>query len=318
MHGFPDRSGGDRDVPPRVSIIIPSYNAANFLGATLESCRVQTWPGVEIIVVDDGSQDGTVAVARSFPEVVCITQANQGTSAARNAGIAVARGDFLVFLDHDDLLLPDAVRTGVAMFRDHPEASFVVGAAQLIDAEGGLCARQPTGLVPEGPVTYTQALYPYLRTPPALAMFRADLVRHLGGFDAELRCYGEDYDFYLRHLRVAPAWRHHVLVAQYRRHAGNASSGLPRMMTGILDVHARQRPEIADDPVLLAHWMAARRAWQYYYGRWLPAYTLRRLGHGDIPGMAAALKALAASTPGLVREAGSRLVPRIGGPLNPA
>ena len=91
-----------------VSILIPAYNAERWLGATIESALAQTWPAKEIIVVDDGSTDRTLAVARGFGDrgVQVITQANRGAAAARNTALRAARGAWIQFLDADDLLNP--------------------------------------------------------------------------------------------------------------------------------------------------------------------------------------------------------------------
>ncbi len=91
---------------PLVSIVVPCFNAEAFLADALDSALAQTWPHTEIVVVDDGSSDRSVEVARSFDDVTVLTGPNAGPSAARNRGIAAARGARLQFLDADDLLLP--------------------------------------------------------------------------------------------------------------------------------------------------------------------------------------------------------------------
>lgn len=102
--------------PARVSIIIPCYNAAPWLAQTLESALAQTWPATEIIVVNDGSRDTSLAVAQTFAArgVRVIDQPNRGASAARNHGLRVARGDYIQFLDADDLLAPDKIALQMA------------------------------------------------------------------------------------------------------------------------------------------------------------------------------------------------------------
>lgn len=97
---------------PLVSIIIPCHNAAPWLAETLESALAQTWPEKEIILVDDGSTDGSLAIASTFSPrgVRVLSQPNLGASAARNAGLREARGDFIQFLDADDLIAPDKIR----------------------------------------------------------------------------------------------------------------------------------------------------------------------------------------------------------------
>lgn len=96
---------------PLVSIIVPCYNAGRWLAATLDSALAQTWPACEVIVVDDGSRDDSLAVARSHEArgVRVVSQPNRGASAARNHGLRLARGEFIQFLDADDLLTPDKI-----------------------------------------------------------------------------------------------------------------------------------------------------------------------------------------------------------------
>jgi glycosyltransferase involved in cell wall biosynthesis len=96
---------------PLVSIIIPVYNAGRYLEPTIQSALNQTWTNLEVIVVDDGSTDGSLDVARRFKDsrLQIIVQKNRGSCAARNAGAQAARGEYLQFLDHDDLLAPDKI-----------------------------------------------------------------------------------------------------------------------------------------------------------------------------------------------------------------
>jgi len=111
-----------------VSVVIPCYNAARFLRETLASALNQTCRPLEIIVVDDGSTDDSAAIAESFgPPVRVIRQANQGESVARNVGIAAARGDYLQFLDADDLLDREAIRRKAEALRDVPGGVAVSG-----------------------------------------------------------------------------------------------------------------------------------------------------------------------------------------------
>jgi glycosyltransferase involved in cell wall biosynthesis len=103
-------------MPPLVSIIIPAFNSENYLGDTVRSALAQTWPNKEIIIVDDGSSDGTLDIAKQFEsrDVKVLTQKNRGAASARNAGLAIARGDFIQWLDADDLLAPDKISLQIA------------------------------------------------------------------------------------------------------------------------------------------------------------------------------------------------------------
>lgn len=133
---------------PRVSIIIPCYNAERWLAETLESALAQTWSAIEIIVINDGSRDRSLDVAEKFAGrgVRVIDQPNQGASAARNHGLRVARGDFIQYLDADDLLSPDKLAAQIELLRARPAGSLATCAwgrfqadpatAQFIDEAG--------------------------------------------------------------------------------------------------------------------------------------------------------------------------------------
>src|SRR5271165_1180166 len=101
---------------PLVSILIPAFNAEAWIGDTIRSAIAQTWPRKEIIIVDDGSTDQTLAVARRFAsnEVVVVTQKNQGASSARNHAFSLSHGDYIQWLDADDMLSPDKVAKQLA------------------------------------------------------------------------------------------------------------------------------------------------------------------------------------------------------------
>lgn len=98
-------------MPQLVSILIPAYNAERWIAETISSAIAQTWPATEIIVIDDGSSDGTLKVAQRYEShgVTVVTQSNRGASAARNAALSLARGDYIQWLDADDLLAPDKI-----------------------------------------------------------------------------------------------------------------------------------------------------------------------------------------------------------------
>ncbi|MCA1616983.1 MAG: glycosyltransferase family 2 protein [Acidobacteria bacterium] len=113
---------------PLASVIIICYNQARFLGEAIESVLRQTYKHYEIVVMDDGSTDDPAAVAARYPGVRFFTQPNQGTAGAtRNSGFRKSRGEYLVFLDADDRLLPNALGVGVAGLTGHPECGFAVG-----------------------------------------------------------------------------------------------------------------------------------------------------------------------------------------------
>ena len=120
---------------PLVSVVIPCFNHGRFLPEAIESVLAQTYPWIEILVVDDGSTDNTREVAAQYPHVRYVYQHNQGLSAARNTGIRHSTGDFLVFLDADDLLYPGAIACNVGYMQEQQDAAFVSGAHDVVSVD---------------------------------------------------------------------------------------------------------------------------------------------------------------------------------------
>ena len=110
---------------PRVSVLIPCYNAGWYLAAALDSVLAQTYQNFEIIVVDDGSEDNSAAVAARYPQVRYFHNTHSGISVTRNLAISKARGEILVFLDADDLWVPDKLEKQIAYLDSHPECQLV-------------------------------------------------------------------------------------------------------------------------------------------------------------------------------------------------
>ena len=121
---------------PRVSVVIPTYNCAKFLGRTIDSALRQTYRDFEIIVVDDGSTDGTQALIAAYEESIrYVYQTNQGASAARNAALSRASGEFIAYLDADDLWLPDKLSRQVEFLDAHSNCGFVHTDVSVIDEQ---------------------------------------------------------------------------------------------------------------------------------------------------------------------------------------
>lgn len=120
----PRRSGKPRTVNPVVSILIPCYNAAPWLAASLDSVLAQTWAEKEVILINDGSTDNSLAIARRYESrgVRVVTQPNAGQAAARNHALRLARGEFVKFFDSDDLLSPDMIERQVRALSSRPNA----------------------------------------------------------------------------------------------------------------------------------------------------------------------------------------------------
>lgn len=124
------------DVLPHLSLIIPVFNGEKYLGEAIESVLAQAYHPLELIVVDDGSVDKTAEIAGVYPQVQYVFQPNQKVSVARNTGIGAATGEFITFLDHDDLLLPGSLITRVAYLSEHPETMCVVAMHRSFLDEG--------------------------------------------------------------------------------------------------------------------------------------------------------------------------------------
>ena len=170
---------------PRVTVIVAAYNGERFLKETLESVFAQDFESFEVVFVDDGSEDRTGEIAQSFP-VRYVRQANQGLPAARNAGLAVARGDLVAFLDDDDVLPPTKLSAQVRYLDEHPETGCVLGRQEWIfdGVEAPRMARDPVF----GELGGIQLV---------TAMIRRRVLDDLGGFDPSYR-YAEDRDLFIR------------------------------------------------------------------------------------------------------------------------
>jgi glycosyltransferase involved in cell wall biosynthesis len=247
----------DRDlVAPLISIIIPCYNQAHFLGEAVESVLAQSYPHYEIIIVDDGSTDDTSKVASSYPAVRCVRQRNAGLSAARNAGVKVSRGQFLVFLDADDRLLADALQSGLNCFQGHPECVFVSGHYCHINADGSARLQFPQRHLEIDPYrTLLQRNYIGMH---ATVMYRRQIFEIVGGFATSLQSC-EDYDMYLRIVRKHSVRRHDRIVAEYRSHDASMSMDAARMLRGVMAALAAQWRHINGDPVQIRAYLTGIR-----------------------------------------------------------
>src|SRR5262249_10635788 len=155
-----------------------------------ESALRQTVPPNEVIVVDDGSTDDPGAIVSRYPNVRLIQQPNQGLAAARNTGWRAARGRYVVFLDADDRLLPEALASNLHRFEQRPNCAFVYGGFRYIDASGRYLSTPSPKLVGEN---YEAFLKDNCIAMHAAVMYGRDRLEEAGGFDTRLRCC-EDYE----------------------------------------------------------------------------------------------------------------------------
>jgi glycosyltransferase involved in cell wall biosynthesis len=124
------------ELPPLVSVIIPVYNGELFLAAAIDSVLAQTYPSIELVVVDDGSTDRSGAIAQSYPVVKYVYKTNGGIASARNRGIQAARSEFLAFQDADDIWMPNKLSLQMAAFQADPDLQIVSGLVEQFVTPG--------------------------------------------------------------------------------------------------------------------------------------------------------------------------------------
>jgi glycosyltransferase involved in cell wall biosynthesis len=255
--------GENRAETPTVSIVIPCYNHGVFLGEAIESVLRWETGAIEIIVVDDGSTDDTPAVIARYPVVRGVRQRNAGLAAARNGGLRLCRGRYVMFLDADDLLLPAAVAHSVRLMDEHLDWAFVSGAFRYADKNAAPIS---------GPIVARRAVDRYaalLRRNyigmGATVLFRRSVLERVGGFDTTLAAC-EDWDLHLRIACRYPVGQHREVVALYRRHDTNMSRDAWLMLrTGLTALH-RQRRFVRRDPTFRAAYRAGVRFLCQFYG----------------------------------------------------
>lgn len=204
---------------PRVSVVIPAYNAARFIAEALHSTLAQTYTDVEVVVVDDGSIDGTAEIAAATPGVTTLRQQNAGVSTARNTGVAATRGEFIAFLDADDVWHADKIRAQVALLDRYPESdlTYTRSADDHAAVEGqSALPLDRHSLITELEPTF---LHPYLVT--SSVMVRRTAFDRVGGFDPSLR-YAEDVNFFLRVVLDRPLVPLLECTAVYKRTVANS------------------------------------------------------------------------------------------------
>lgn len=240
-----------------ISVVIPCYNAAPWVGETIESVLSQAYRPAEVVAVDDGSTDETSAVLSRFaPHVTVVRQANAGLGAARNAGAAAARMPWLAFLDADDLYVPESLSSYRDLHQVFPEAKVLFGDFEEFESGG---VRHPqSGLVYLNDIQRFASRSEndgYLLRPPAevviarngafapsCLVLQRDLFLDVGGFDHYREKQGaEDLDLYFRLLPDQPIAFLKRVVVRKRRHAANMSNLGDHMRAATF--HAIQRAE---------------------------------------------------------------------------
>ncbi len=180
---------------PLVSVVIPCYNQGNFIKETVASALQSSYPNLEIVIIDDGSTDGSSKVARglanSNEKVLFLEQENAGPSAARNHGIRRSNGKYILPLDGDDLISPDYIGKAVDILEKHPEVKVVYCEAEKFGADDGKWKLKPFSLggLAQGNMIFISAL------------FRREDWGKVGGFSEEMTWGFEDWEFWISMLK---------------------------------------------------------------------------------------------------------------------
>ena len=288
-----------------VSVITPCFVStdaqARLLDETLDTVDAQRGPPVEVLVIDDGSPLDVAPVVARHARARRLRQSNAGPAVARNVGIRESRGDFLVFLDADDHLLPGALAAGLRAFAEAPSSGMVVGRREDMTHEG-----EPTGFVSDLPPT-DKALYLTLLDfdwyiiPPSSCLVRREVAEAVGGFRDPWGA--DDLDFYLRVVRHGPV---HCYagppVTRYRRYPTSSSRDGARMLRSVRTVYEREWSFVRGDEAReAAHRLGLARLTDIFQ-RALIENVEVRLAAGDWDGALAAARLLAHERPQLARE----------------
>lgn len=247
---------------PDVSVVIPCHNHERYVAAAIESAREQAPPSsLEIIVIDDGSTDGSRAVAERTGKAILLVQPQRRLSSARNLGLLRARGECVIFLDADDMLLEGAVDVGLELLARDADAAAVAGRCRPCNVNGSPLRTDYPPLVESD--HYRALLSQNFIWTPGAAMFRRRAVLMAGGFSTKYPA-SADYALYLRLARTRRIVCHDREVLLYRQHGANMSSDPVLMLRNTLAVLDDERAHVP--PHLREEYDLGRRAWQEFYG----------------------------------------------------
>jgi glycosyltransferase involved in cell wall biosynthesis len=215
-----------------VSVLMPAHNCVRFVAQAVDSVLSQDYQPLELIVVDDGSTDGTAELLAGYGDRVrLLRQTNRGPAAARNRALSVARGDLVAFIDGDDVWLPGKLSAQVAYLRAYPAPKLVYGHWREWRPDANGAWPDPLAFAngyDDSSIDLSQSgwVYPQLLLDSIVhtitALMPTELLRTVGGFDEELKV-GEDYDLWLRLSRVVEMHKMSMMMAAYRIHTESAT-----------------------------------------------------------------------------------------------
>ena len=245
-----------------VSVIIPCYNQGKYLAEAIESALNQTYPHVEVIVVNDGSTDNTAEVAARYAgRIIYAEQENAGASVARNRGILATAGELIAFLDADDYWYQTKLEKQVSVLKADPSIGLVHTGFRYIYESGADSEPGYTGYCED-----YHALLGGCGINSCTVVFRRRLLPEAGLFDP-LLVRGEDWELWLRVSRATRLWKIEEELAVYRRHDSNVSSDYGKMLPDHLHVIERHKHAAAirgDKRTIMAAEAGKRRAYDLY------------------------------------------------------
>lgn len=238
----------DQTGSPLVSVVIPAYDVADFIGEALDSVFAQTFTDYEVIVVNDGSPDTSKleqALAPYMSRIVYLKQENRGVSAARNTGIVAARGSLIAFLDGDDVWLPNYLEVQVKRIQADPTIDVLYPNVLMFGGPSEAGEEFMTICPSNGEVTFERLLLQECNVSNCSIARKETLVR-AGMFDESLRSV-EDFDLWLRVIKAGGRIVYHRdVLARYRRRSGSLTADPIWLSEHVLEVlrKVRQREDL--------------------------------------------------------------------------
>jgi len=266
---------------PKVSVIIPTYNRAKYLCEAIDSVLAQTYKDYEIIVVDDGSTDDTKKVLAKYGSSIrYYCQENSGIAVARNVGISLSEGEYIAFLDDDDIWLSDKLKVQMKYLEKNSDIDLVTSRAEIIDSEGHLTG----GFKPSKfyATDFEGLLNSNFIVVPSV-VFKKKILSKVGYFDEKLRCC-EDYELWLRIALKGKIYFMDQVLVKYRMTPNSLSKDLIKLYTSGIYIfkkldricNSRQKQLIREMMSGVRYRLAKEYFKKKHIGKFLVNYTLSK------------------------------------------
>ncbi|AFM39690.1 glycosyl transferase [Desulfosporosinus acidiphilus SJ4] len=226
-------------LPPKVSVVIPTYNHARYLPYALESVLQQSYPNLEVLVVDDGSTDGTSELMKPYlPKIRYLFKENKGTPSTLNLGLLHSTGKYICWLSADDAFLGDKVAKQVALMESEPSFGFSYTSFIVMDGNGHVQYEVNSPYYPDKK-EMVKNLFQGCFINGSSVMMRSSALKQIGNFDENLP-QAHDYDLWFRFLRAYNCGFLNDYLLAYRWHGGNMSQNPDEACSLVVRERARQ------------------------------------------------------------------------------